>query len=187
MTLKPLILASTLLLGQHAAGDQLTAIPDAYLEAAATKNIPPVLLYAIAEQESVGKLNIGFYPWPWTLNVAGQGMRFATRQEACSAALNAIQKHGGTSVDIGIAQQNWGWTGKRHYSHPCDALNPYENLRVAAVELRKCFDARGDWLEAAGCYHRPAGGEPARRYKELIAKRLQRLKFLGANGIVSVQ
>lgn len=152
------------------------AIPSAYVEAARAQGIPSDILYVVAQQESNTRLNIGYYPWPWTLNVAGKAMYFNSRVEACQALVSAIRTNGEFKVDIGLTQQNWGYVGRRHYGQPCDALNPYDNLRVGAIELRKCYEARGNWIEAAGCYHRPAGGEPARKYRAFVQERLQRLK-----------
>lgn len=151
-------------------------IPTAYVEAANRHGVPPEILYMVAQQESNTKLNIGFYPWPWTLNIAGKGSYYATRQEACVAAERAVREKGEKSVDIGLTQQNWGYIGKKHYGSPCDALNPYDNLNNGALELSLCFEKRGDWIEAAGCYHRPAGGRPAELYKASISKRLARFR-----------
>lgn len=147
--------------------------PPAYQRAALAGGVPPAVLYAVAKVESNFKSKIGVYPWPWTLNIKGQGRFFATREEACSAALQGLKTHGKYGVDIGLTQQNWGWVGSQHYDHPCDALSPSDNLHTAALELRKCFDKEGDWVRAAGCYHRPAGGEPARRYRALFQKKYQ--------------
>lgn len=140
--------------------------PPAYQLAAIPRGVPPAVLYSVAKVESNFKIRIGYYPWPWTLNIKGQARYFATRGEACSAALEGLQQHGKYGVDIGLTQLNWGWVGMQHYAHPCDALSPSDNLATAAIELRKCFDREGDWERAAGCYHRPAGGEPARLYRE---------------------
>lgn len=153
--------------------------PPAYQRAALQGGIPPAVLYAIAKVESNFKIKIGTYPWPWTLNIKGQGYFFATRAEACAAALKGLQQHGKYGVDIGLTQQNWGWVGSQHYAHPCDALSPNDNLYTAALELRKCYEKEGDWVKAAGCYHRPAGGEPARRYRAVFNKRY--LQVLGSN------
>lgn len=153
--------------------------PPAYQRAALARGVPPAVLYAVAKVESNFKSKIGVYPWPWTLNVKGQSRFFATRDEACSAALDGLQTHGKYGVDIGLTQQNWGWVASQHYDHPCDALSPHDNLNTAAIELRKCFDKEGDWVKAAGCYHRPAGGEPARRYRAAFQKKYQ--QTLGSN------
>lgn len=153
--------------------------PPAYQRAAVMHGVPPAVLYSIAKVESNLKITIGYYPWPWTLNVKGKGSYFATRAEACSAVMEGLRIHGKYGVDIGLTQQNWGWVGSQHYAHPCDALSPSGNLNTAAIELRKCFEKEGDWVRAAGCYHRPAGGEPARRYREAFTKKY--LQIIGSN------
>lgn len=149
--------------------------PPAYQVAAHPAGVPSELLYAVAKTESNAKLRIGYFPWPWTLNVKGRSMYFNTREEACLAALDGISQHGERGVDIGLTQQNWGYVGKDWFTHPCDALNPYDNLQAAAKQIRRYYDDAGDWLTAAGRYHRPAGGEPAKRYRAAVRKRLQQI------------
>lgn len=149
--------------------------PPAYQRAALYGGIPAEVLYTVAKMESSYRIRIGIYPWPWTLNIKGKGYYFATRNEACVAALDGISRHGKYGVDIGLTQQNWGWVGVDNYTAPCDALSPNDNLRTAAVQLRKCFDKEKDWVYAAGCYHRPAGGEPARIYREKFSKKYSKL------------
>lgn len=154
------------------------SVPPAYLDAGSLHQVPPEVLYAVATAESAVRLNTGRRPWPWTLNVAGKGFRFATRRAACNALVLALKET--RVVDVGIAQLNVRWqpqlfgAGKR-FSNPCDALNPYANLEEAARLLRGHFEATGDWVQAAGRYHRPAGGEPAARYRRLVAAELERL------------
>jgi hypothetical protein len=148
--------------------------PPAYVNISNAAGVPPELLYAVAKTESNTQLNIGYYPWPWTLNVAGKPMRFNTQELACEAAVRAISEKGANSVDIGLGQLNWGYNGKNYFSHPCDSLNPIPNLQVAAYLLRTHYNATGDWIEAAGRYHRPAGGKPAEIYRGLIRSRLEK-------------
>ncbi len=155
-----------------------TAVPPAYFDAASLHQVPPEVLYAVATAESVVSLKVGRRPWPWTLNVAGEGFHFATRQAACDALVLALQET--RVVDVGIAQLNVRWqpqlfgAGKR-FPHPCDALDPYANLEEAARLLRGHFEVTGDWVQAAGRYHRPAGEEPAARYRRIVAAELERL------------
>ena len=149
--------------------------PPAYQRAAQAQSVPPEVLWTIAKIESNFKIKIGYYPWPWTLNIKGEGRYFATRAEACNAALAGLQKYGKYGVDIGLTQQNWGWVGSQHYAHPCDSLSPSDNLNTAAIELRKCYEREKDWVRAAGCYHRPAGGEPARIYREKFSKKYKQV------------
>ncbi len=147
--------------------------PTAYRQVAAAAGIPEQLLYAVAQTESNTQLRIGYYPWPWTLNVKGKPMRFETRDLACQAVRKAIAEQGIYAVDIGLTQQNWGYIGRTRFREPCDALHPIHNLQSAALLLRQYYRQTGDWVSAAGMYHRPAGGEPARLYRSKIERRLQ--------------
>ncbi|MCP1367808.1 lytic transglycosylase domain-containing protein, partial [Halomonas sp. BBD48] len=62
-------------------------IPTAYVVAAEDNGVPPEVLYAVASAESKVSLNAGIRPWPWTLNIAGESMRFGDRNSACEALL----------------------------------------------------------------------------------------------------
>lgn len=61
------------------------------------------------------------------------------------------------------------------YSSPCEGLDPYKNLSVTAQILAEHKAKGGDWITAAGRYHRPAGGKPAARYRLAFAKHLSRV------------
>ncbi|RMV76070.1 hypothetical protein ALP05_200168 [Pseudomonas caricapapayae] len=150
--------------------------PPAYQLAAHAANIPPEVLYSVALQESGTKLRGRLVPWPWTLNVAGAGYRFATRADACTALIIALAQAGPKHVDVGIGQINMGWNGHRFKSsNPCEALNPYKNLDVAAQMLAELRASGSDWITVAGRYHRPAGGAPAANYRKAFAKHLSRV------------
>jgi len=75
---------------------------------------------------------------------------------------------------VGLGQTNIGANGHR-YSSPCEGLDPYKNLSVTAQILAEQKSKGGDWITAAGRYHRPAGGEPAARYRRAFAKHLSRV------------
>ncbi|MCS2611050.1 lytic transglycosylase domain-containing protein [Halomonas dongshanensis] len=153
-------------------------IPSAYVVAAEDHGVPPAVLYAVASAESVVRLDAGRRPWPWTLNVAGTSMRFGDRSSACQALTDALETT--QIVDVGIAQLNVRWqpqlfgAGQR-FADPCEGLDPYANLDEAAALIRGHFDDAGDWLIAAGRYHRPAGGRPAERYRAVVSQELARL------------
>lgn len=148
--------------------------PPAYQIAASRAGIPSPVLYAVALQES-GMLRDGkFVPWPWSLNVAGETRRFGNQAEACSGLLAALRQVRATRVDAGLSQINLGYQ-KHRYRHPCELLDPYRNLVIAAEILREQYDPRGDWLLAMGRYHRPAGGAPAARYRKSVARHLARV------------
>ncbi|WP_288357084.1 transglycosylase SLT domain-containing protein [uncultured Pseudomonas sp.] len=157
--------------------------PPAYQLAAYRAGIPSEVLYSVALQESGTRL-LGrgqqLVPWPWTLNVAGAGYRFATRADACTALLDALKTVGAKRVDVGLMQINMGWHGDRfgRGASPCLALDPYKNLQVGTDILAELRAEGGDWVTVAGRYHRPAGGAPAARYRENFAKHLSRVTGL---------
>ena len=65
----------------HAAQD----VPSGYRRVAQQAGVPADLLYAMALTESGSRVQQGIRPWPWTLNIAGRGYRYSTRQDACMA------------------------------------------------------------------------------------------------------
>ncbi|MGJ8518358.1 hypothetical protein [Carnimonas bestiolae] len=160
---------------QAASPSATQEIPEAYVEAATRNSIPPAILYSVASAESVMQMDDRRRPWPWTLNVAGRGMRFDDRRSACAALNQALKTT--SIVDVGIAQLNVRWQpqvfgpGKR-FARPCDGLDPYANLDEAAKIIRAHYNASGDWLVAAGRYHHPAGGPHAQRYRSIVSREL---------------
>jgi soluble lytic murein transglycosylase-like protein len=150
------------------------ALPAAYRLAGATAGVPPDVLFAVALQESGLKLHGKLIPWPWTLNVAGEPFRFQNRRTACAALRAALVDTPATRVDVGLAQINVGYHAHR-VGGPCDLLDPYRNLEIAATILREQHESSEDWLLAAGRYHRPAGGAPAARYRQGVQQHLQAL------------
>jgi len=168
------LIALALLLMVHAIrADELP--PPAYQLAAHEANVPSSVLFAIALQESGTRVRGQLLPWPWTLNIAGNPYRFATRQAACHALLQALARHNAKRVDVGLGQTNLGYHGQR-FSNPCEALDPYRNLAVTAALLQEHHTTSGDWVSAAGRYHRPAGGTPAARYRAGFSQQLERLQ-----------
>lgn len=156
---------------------QASEIPPAYHVAAASQGVPAEVLYAIAMTESKMSLGEAIRPWPWTLNVGGKGYRYDSRDEACQALRRFLQNT--RVIDVGIAQMNVRWQTVFHaggrFQNPCDGLNPYANLEEAAAVLQEQYQVAGDWVQAAGRYHRPAGGAPAARYRHKVAKELAKL------------
>ncbi|HEN8797544.1 TPA: transglycosylase [Pseudomonas putida] len=149
--------------------------PPAYQLAAARAGIPASVLFAIALQESGTPLRGHLMPWPWTLNVAGTPQRFAHRNEACVALKQALVRHDPKRIDVGLGQTNLGYHPDR-YRSACEALDPRANLAVTAELLRAHYADSGDWVEAAGRYHRPAGGKPAARYRRQFSQHWQRVQ-----------
>lgn len=149
-------------------------IPDGYRHIAQQVGIPSDILYAVALTESGTRLSHGVRPWPWTLNVAGKGYQYSSRQQACAALMQFMQRHNPKKIDAGLGQINIGWNG-HFFSTPCDALKPYQNLRIAAQLLRQHYEQRRSWSEAVGRYHHPAGGVSAQRYRQKVAAHLRHI------------
>ena len=150
-------------------------VPAGYRTVAAEQGVPASLLYAVALAESGTVVDARRHrrPWPWTLNVSGQGRFFPSRQ-AASQALEAELTAGRESVDIGLMQINWRYH-KARLASPTRALDPYHNLRVAAEILRDCYRRRGDWWDAVGCYHAPSNARRAARYQQGVLGHWQRV------------
>lgn len=168
--------AAALLLGGWMSSTSLAqeSPPPAYQLAAQRAGIPSAVLYAVALQESGARLNGRLVPWPWSLNVAGTARRFATRAETCAALHEALRETPLTRIDAGLGQINLGHQRHR-YVRPCDLLDPYLNLALAAEILREQHTPGEDWLLAIGRYHRPAGGAPAARYRRSVGLHLARV------------
>ena len=149
--------------------------PPAYQLAAQRAGIPSTVLYAVALQESGIRRNGRIVPWPWSLNVAGQSRRYATRADACAGLQRAMRSTPHTRIDAGLGQINLGYHQQR-YSTACDLLDPYRNLAIAAEILKEQHNPGEDWLVAIGRYHRPAGGEPAARYRRSVSHHLARVQ-----------
>ena len=137
-------------------------IPTGYRQVATEYGIPAQLFYTVALTESRRAIVPGrTLPWPWSLNVAGQSLRFPTRKAAW-LALRTFLDQGMRRVDIGLMQINWSYHAKR-LGDPWRALDPYHNLRVGAQILLTEYRRSGDWMEAAGRYHNP-GASPKQQH-----------------------
>ena len=148
--------------------------PPAYQLAAHEAGVPSAVLYAIALQESGIQLRSQRVPWPWTLNVAGQPRRFTTRDAACDELRHTLNTQTNRHIDVGLGQINVGYHAHR-VAHPCDLLDPYRNLAIAATILREQYQQGEDWLPAIGRYHWPADGTPAASYRRSVHQYLSRV------------
>jgi len=148
--------------------------PPAYQLAAQRAGIPSAVLFAVALQESGIRRDGRLIPWPWTLNVAGQSQRYVSRADACAGLRQSLRQVLPTRVDVGLGQINVGYQ-KHRYSQPCDLLDPYANLGLAADLLNEQHNPGEDWLLAIGRYHHPAGGAPAERYRRSVSRHLDRV------------
>ena len=139
-------------------------------EAAGTRaeqaaGLPPGLLLAIGRIES-GRWDAfrrRAVPWPWTINAAGRGQSFGSKDEAVRTTSGLLA--GGTrSIDVGCFQINL-------LHHPDafasldEGFNPAANARYAARFLTSLFARHGSWDGAVAAYHSadPTLGVPYRQ------------------------
>ncbi|WP_437181812.1 transglycosylase SLT domain-containing protein [Ruegeria atlantica] len=119
--------------------------------AALSEGVPLDVLRAISRVETGRRLDGRLQPWPWTINVGGQGYWFKSEVEAKAYAFK-IFKSGTRSFDVGCFQINYRWHGKAFRS--IDAMfDPDENATYAARFLNELHAELGSWPAAAGAYH----------------------------------
>ena len=127
--------------------------------AEAANKLPAGLLKAIGRIES-GRWDATrarSVPWPWTINAAGKGQWFETR-DAAVQAVQAFRAAGVRSIDIGCFQISL-------LHHPGafkdldQAFDPAANADYAARFLNTLFARAGSWEGAVENYH---SADPAR-------------------------
>lgn len=152
------------------AAQQSALCTDAIAAAERKWEIPTGLLQTMAKVESgrplppLGRLG----PWPWTLDVDGQGAFYDTKAAALEGVRAAVAR-GGRYVDVGCVQVNL-----QH--HPSafrsleEALDPVANADYAGRFLRGLRDGPGggNWFQATGFYHSQTP-ERAAVYRERVS------------------
>lgn len=131
---------------------------DAARSAASTTGVPVEVLLAISLVET-GRND---RPWPWTINVGGEGHWFDTAREA-EAHAQSVLDQGLTNLDLGCFQLNVRWHSKG-FSSLSDMLAPASNATYAAEFLAQQYEVTGDWAAAAAAYHSQTP-EHAYRYR----------------------
>ncbi|KFE35674.1 transglycosylase SLT domain-containing protein [Thioclava atlantica] len=113
--------------------------------------IPDNLLLAIGLQEAglrnEGRLTV----WPWSVNAAGEGRVFDSR-EAALAWVHQKQAEGVSSIDTGCMQVNRKWHPDA-FDSLAQSFDPAANVDYAARFLVDLHRRTGDWWLAAGSYH----------------------------------
>lgn len=122
----------------------------AYLAAQRT-GVPYDLLRAIARVETGRARKDGLAPWPWTINLAGQGAHFPTARAAMDKVEQAMSD-GQSMVDIGCFQINLHWHGQSFPSLEA-MFDPSINALYAAEYLSQLYAEKGDWDGAVAAYH----------------------------------
>ena len=128
--------------------------------AAARHGIPAEMMHAITLVETRRKVGGVSGPWPWTLNIDGQGYWYDTRAEALAHAEREVAR-GRFSVDLGCFQLNHRWHGE-NFDTLDEMLEPALAADYAAQFLGQLFAETGDWMRAAGLYHSRTPGRRER-------------------------
>ncbi len=171
MRLVPILFLLAALLPGHRSLAQSAAIPEAALQCRQAvalveraAGVPPRLMAAIARVES-GRADGqgGVHPWPWTINVEGEGHVYASKAEAI-AAVRSYQARGARSIDVGCMQVNLMYHPGAFASLD-EAFDPMANARYAAKFLNELYAQTRDWSRATAQYHSatPALGEEYQR------------------------
>jgi len=122
------------------------------------------MLYAIALTESGRPAEQGqIEPWPWALNIDGDPIFAASREEAA----RLLAAHSDKTVDVGLLQVNTRWHG--HRVDRLEALlDPGTNLTVGAAILKEALASTpGDLTAGIGRYH-SARPERAKSYARTV-------------------
>ena len=177
----PLIVAISIAAQSAIAAPDPATICDAVADIAAREaGLPPSMLRALTRTET-GRARAGrLTPWPWTVNMEGEGRWFDNRK----AALAFAQKHharGATSFDVGCFQINYRWHSKAFAS--IDAMfDPLLNARYAAKYLQELKAEGGTWQTAVGRYHSRTPTR-AQKYVARFNRIRENLKPFGTDAI----
>lgn len=147
----------------------------AALRAAEVVGVPAQLMLAIARVETGRQIDGKVAPWPWTVNLEGQGHWFENAIDAASFVQSAINA-GQSNLDIGCFQLNLRWHAKG-FDNLDTMFDPVENAHYAAVYLKRLHAEKGNWVDAAAAYH-SATPEHAKSYVEKLEAVLASLPSL---------
>lgn len=157
MCTKPLFLIAFLILVPmvvlaQASKETVAATCDFSAKSAAQKwGVPEQIMLAITRVETGRTQGGQLSPWPWTVNLAGQGYWFDSQKQAIAFA-EASQVRGNNNFDVGCFQVNLNWHGDA-FASLADALDPNQNADYAAAFLTELFRESGSWRDAAAAYH----------------------------------
>jgi len=138
--------------------------------------LPDQLMAAIGRVESgrpdaQGVIN----PWPWTINVEGEGHIYDSKAEVI-AAVRAFQARGVRSIDVGCMQVNLMYHPDAFASLD-QAFDPAANAVYAARFLNELFGATHSWQQATANYHSATpelGADYQRKVAAVLPEELRR-------------
>jgi hypothetical protein len=114
--------------------------------------LPDQLMAAIGRVESGRPDAQGLIsPWPWTINVEGEGHIYESKAEVI-AAVRAFQARGARSIDVGCMQVNLMFHPDAFASLD-QAFDPTANAVYAARFLTELYAQTHSWETATAFYH----------------------------------
>jgi hypothetical protein len=142
--------------------------------------IPPHLLAAIARVESGRRDEASgtFNPWPWTINIDGQGSFYENKAEAVAAA-TSMRSHAARSIDVGCMQISLVYHPNA-FPDMAMAFDPASNADYGARFLTQLYEKTNSWPKAVELYHSATpdiGAEYGRRVYAVLPEE-QRLAGL---------
>ncbi len=150
----------------HGSSDPSSLCLSAARFAADRTGVPYEALRAISVVETGRELR----PWPWTVNLGGEGHWLDTAEEASILIAERLDA-GATNIDIGCFQLNYRWHADGFRSIE-DMLDPAGNALYAAGYLARHYARTGDWGLAAAAYHSATPDHADRylaRFEETVA------------------
>lgn len=173
-----LLLPATLLGLSILAAGKPSADPAALCDAAALRaadrtGVPASVLRAITRVETGRQRSGDIRPWPWAVNLAGEGRWLGSAGEA----LGILQRHhaaGARNFDVGCFQINYRWHGHA-FDSLSEMLDPQAGADYAAGFLKRLHTETGDWRAAAGAYHSRTERHAA-PYRRRFDRMLSRLR-----------
>ncbi len=145
------VLWSVLVLPAGAMPDPAALCDQAAHRAARLEGVPLDILLAITRAETGRSDGQAVRPWPWTINVAGQGGWFETPQDALDKAQTVLDA-GKENFDVGCFQLNYRWHGAAFASLEA-MFDPEGNADYAARYLAQLYAKSGSWAQAVADYH----------------------------------
>ena len=132
-------------------------------------HIPQGLLTAISFVEAGRPIgpNNQLVAWPWTINVAGQGRFFETKDEAVAETRRLLDE-GQRSIDVGCMQINLRYHPNAFRTME-DAFDPALNVAYGAQFLNSLHDLQGSWAKAVERYHSSDDGRREEYRQKVLA------------------
>jgi len=143
--------------------------PNAFELAANYEGIDPLLLYAVALQESKNGKNGYISPSLFAIRDA-TGSRYFDSQANAEKYLRNLINEGVTNIDVGAMQINYG-QHRDIVKYPELLLDPYLNFRISAKILKYALQSAPNDIElGVGRYHNWRDSSRSRSYGEAVLK-----------------